>query len=43
MLTFNRFIAAGATIRYARKQLPTGDVLASLFDPDGNILGLVER
>jgi predicted enzyme related to lactoylglutathione lyase len=40
---FRRFVGAGASVRYARKELPTGDVLASLLDPDGNILGLVER
>lgn len=42
-LTFNRFIAAGAAVRYAKKKLPMGDVLASLRDLDGNIIGLVER
>lgn len=40
---FERFVAAGASVRYARKRLPMGDELASLRDLDGNILGLVER
>ncbi len=42
-LAFERFVAAGARVRYAKRQLPIGDVLASLYDLDGNILGLVER
>ena len=41
--TFERFVTAGASVRYQKKELPNGDVLASLIDPDGNILGLVER
>lgn len=41
--TFDRFVAAGATVRYAKKRLPMGDTLASLHDLDGNIIGLVER
>ncbi|MEZ4709936.1 MAG: VOC family protein [Caldilineaceae bacterium] len=40
---FERFVAAGATVRYAKKKLPMGDTLASLHDLDGNIFGLVER
>lgn len=40
---FDRFVAAGATVRYARKRLPMGDELAALHDLDGNIIGLVER
>ncbi|MEM7347453.1 MAG: VOC family protein, partial [Chloroflexota bacterium] len=41
--TFQRFVAAGAKVRYETKELPMGDVLAALYDLDGNILGLVER
>lgn len=40
---FRQFRIAGATVRYAQKVLPNGDKLASLLDPEGNILGLVER
>lgn len=38
-----RFVAAGASVRYSRKVLPNGDILASFQDPDGNVLGLVQR
>lgn len=37
------FVAAGTAVRYGRKVLPNGDVLASYPDPDGDIFGLVER
>lgn len=42
-LAFQRFVQAGASVRYAKKKLPMGDTLASLHDLDGNIFGLVER
>lgn len=41
--SFERFVAVGAKVRYEKKQLPMGDTLASLWDLDGNIFGLVER
>lgn len=40
---FDRFVAAGARVRYPPTRKAMGDVLASLRDPDGNILGLVQR
>ena len=41
--TFDRFVALGATIRYAPELKPIGDILASLHDLDGNVFGLVQR
>lgn len=39
----DKFISLGAGIRYKRKETPWGDVLASLYDLDGNIFGLAQR
>jgi len=41
--TFDRFVALGAGIRYPPELKPMGDVLASLYDPDGNVFGLVQH
>lgn len=41
--TFQRIVALGATIRYAPLTKPWGDRLASVYDLDGNMLGLAQR
>lgn len=41
--TFASALNAGATVRSEPALAPMGEVLASFFDPDGNIVGLVER
>jgi predicted enzyme related to lactoylglutathione lyase len=41
--TFDRLVALGAKVRYPPTQKPWGAVLASLYDPDGNLLGLAQR
>jgi uncharacterized glyoxalase superfamily protein PhnB len=40
---FDRFIALGARVNYAPVTKPWGDVLASVFDLDGNLIGLSQR
>jgi predicted enzyme related to lactoylglutathione lyase len=40
---YERFVALGATVRYSPELKPMGDVLASLYDLDGNVFGLVQR
>jgi lactoylglutathione lyase len=41
--TFNRFVALGAEVMYPPTQKPWGAVLAAVFDPDGNVVGLAQR
>ena len=41
--TFERLKALGAEVKYPPTKKPWGDVLAALFDPDGNIIGLAQR
>lgn len=41
--TFERVLAMGARVRYPPTQKPWGAVLASVYDPDGNLLGLAQR
>jgi predicted enzyme related to lactoylglutathione lyase len=41
--TFDRFVAMGAAVRYAPAQKPWGGLVASVYDLDGNILGLSQR
>ena len=41
--TFKRFKELGAQVKYPPTKKPWGDVLAALFDPDGNIIGLAQR
>jgi uncharacterized glyoxalase superfamily protein PhnB len=41
--TFHRFKQLGAKIKYPPTKKPWGDVLAALFDLDGNIVGLAQR
>ena len=41
--TFNRFKSHGAKVKYSPTQKPWGAVLAAVFDPDGNVIGLAQR
>ena len=41
--TFNRFKELGAQVKYPPTKKPWGDVLAALYDPDGNLIGLAQR
>jgi len=41
--TFDRLVAMGAKVRYPPTLKPWGDRLASLYDLDGNLLGLSQR
>lgn len=41
--TFDRLVAKGAKVRYAPTRKPWGAVLASVVDPDGNVLGIAQR
>lgn len=41
--TFDRLVSLGAEVRYPPTEKPWGALLASVQDPDGNILGLSQR
>jgi predicted enzyme related to lactoylglutathione lyase len=41
--TFDRLVALGARVRYAPTEKPWGAILASVYDPDGNIIGIAQR
>jgi predicted enzyme related to lactoylglutathione lyase len=41
--TFERFKELGAEAKYPPTKKPWGDVLAAIFDPDGNTIGLAQR
>ena len=41
--TFKRVVAMGADVRYPPTHKPWGARLASVLDPDGNVLGLAQR
>ena len=41
--TFERLVALGAPVRYPPTRKPWGAFLASVKDPDGNVLGLAQR
>jgi uncharacterized glyoxalase superfamily protein PhnB len=41
--TFARLVELGATVRYRPTRKVWGPLLASVYDPDGNILGLSQR
>ena len=41
--SFNKLVHMGAEVRYPPEEKPFGDRLASVYDPDGNIIGLVQR
>ena len=42
-VTFERFKEMGAKVKYPPTKKPWGDVLAAIFDPDGNTIGLAQR
>jgi predicted enzyme related to lactoylglutathione lyase len=41
--TFDRLVAMGARVRYPPTRKPWGGFLASVYDPEGNMLGLSQR
>jgi predicted enzyme related to lactoylglutathione lyase len=41
--TFDRLVQLGAQVRYGPTLKPMGETLASLYDPDGNLLGLSQQ
>ena len=41
--SFAKVVELGAQVRYPPEEKPFGDRLASVYDPDGNILGFVQR
>jgi predicted enzyme related to lactoylglutathione lyase len=40
---FGRLVAMGAKVRYPPTRKPWGAFLASVYDPDGNMVGLSQR
>ena len=40
---FQKFKDIGAKVKYPPTKKPWGDILAAIFDPDGNIIGLAQR
>ena len=40
--TFERLVSMGARVRYPPTEKPWGARLASVYDPDGNVLGLAQ-
>lgn len=40
--TFDRLVSMGARVRYPPTEKPWGARLASVYDPDGNVLGLAQ-
>ena len=41
--TFDRAVALGARVKYPPTDKPWGARLASVYDPDGNLVGLAQR
>lgn len=41
--TFGRLLAQGAKVRCPPTQKPWGGFLASVYDPDGNMIGISQR
>ncbi len=41
--TFEQLVSMGVKVIYAPTEKPWGAVLAAVYDPDGNILGLAQR
>jgi uncharacterized glyoxalase superfamily protein PhnB len=41
--TFDGVVALGVEVRYPPTQKPWGALLAAVYDPDGNMLGLSQR
>jgi predicted enzyme related to lactoylglutathione lyase len=42
-VTFERWVALGARVRYPPTQKPWGALLAAVYDPDGNMVGIAQR
>ena len=42
-VTYARLLESGARSRYAPMVKPMGERLASVYDPDGNVVGISER
>lgn len=40
---FEQFVKMGAKVKFPPVKKPWGDVLAAVFDPDHNVVGLVQR
>ena len=40
---FQGFVELGARVKYGPTRKPWGAVLAAVFDPDGNLVGLAQR
>jgi uncharacterized glyoxalase superfamily protein PhnB len=40
--TFDRLVSMGARVRYPPTEKPWGARLASVYDPDGNVLGIAQ-
>jgi predicted enzyme related to lactoylglutathione lyase len=40
---FERFKGLGGAVKYPPTKKPWGDMLAAVFDPDGNMVGLAQR
>lgn len=41
--TYDRAVSLGAEVRYPPTQKPWGAILAAVYDPDGNMMGLSQR
>jgi catechol 2,3-dioxygenase-like lactoylglutathione lyase family enzyme len=41
--TFDQLVRLGAKVRYGPTRKPWGALLASVLDPDGNIIGISQR
>jgi predicted enzyme related to lactoylglutathione lyase len=41
--TYQRLVEMGAPVRYGPVRKPWGDLLACVYDPDGNLIGLSQR
>jgi catechol 2,3-dioxygenase-like lactoylglutathione lyase family enzyme len=41
--TFEHLVSLGARVRYSPTEKPWGATLASVYDPDGNLVGLAQR
>ena len=42
-VTYDRFVEMGANSIYGPTRKPWGAVLAAVYDPDGNVVGLAQR
>jgi predicted enzyme related to lactoylglutathione lyase len=40
---FEQFVKNGAKVKFPPVKKPWGDILAAVFDPDQNVVGLVQR